>query len=62
MPEAPLKVFISYSHNEEDAAVLRKLREHLYPHEVVRVPPLFKIWDDSHLKAGDDWDHEIKQS
>lgn len=60
MPEAPLKVFISYSHNEEDAKVLRKLRKHLTPREK-GVPPLFEIWDDTHLKAGDDYDNAIRQ-
>ncbi len=60
MPVKPLKVFISYSHNAEDAELLRKLRIHLDPCEKVMEPPLFEIWDDTHLKAGDPWDQTIR--
>jgi len=60
MPAAPLNVFISYSHNEEDKSLLDKLVKHLAS---LRQPePLIHIWDDSHIRPGDPWDDEIKEN
>lgn len=61
MPAAPLNVFISYSHNEEDRSLLDKLVGHLASMHTSD-PPLIRVWDDSHLLPGDPWDEEIRES
>ena len=55
---APLRVFISYSHNEEDRRLLDKLNRHLAPLTVNRA---IELWDDSDIRPGTEWDDEIRE-
>lgn len=52
---APPKIFISYSH--ADKKWLERLKRHLKP--LVREGGL-DCWDDTHIRAGDDWQEEIR--
>src|SRR5512144_407460 len=49
------KVFISYSHADEEW--LERLKRHLKP--LVREGYL-DFWDDTHIHPGDDWQQEIR--
>lgn len=53
----PLKVFISYSHNENDRPLLDRLCGHLAP--LVRAEKI-SVWEDSRITGGSDWDKTIK--
>ena len=50
------KVFISYSH--EDAEWMKRLRKQL---KVLERQGLLDIWDDTKLKAGEDWHSRLDQ-
>lgn len=54
---APLKVFCSYSHRDEEA--LDTLRKHL---SSLRLSGLIEDWHDRNIPAGGDWDAEIRSS
>lgn len=50
-------VFISYSHKD------KKWKEHLLKHlKVLEKQFSFEIWDDSKIKASDEWFEKIKKS
>ena len=58
MTSSPLtrtKVFISYSHQDQEW--LERLKRHLKP--LVREGHL-DCWDDTHIRPGDDWQQEIR--
>src|SRR4051794_27663793 len=60
MPPSPsirTKVFISYSHADNDW--LERLKRHLKP--LVREGCL-ECWDDTHIRPGDDWHQEIRNA
>jgi hypothetical protein len=61
MPNEPINVFISYSHNAEDNLLREKLLKQLSPLQRGE-NPLIKIWDDTHIRAGEAWDNAIKGS
>ena len=54
-PSPRTKVFISYSHADEEW--LERLKRHLKP--LVREGRL-DCWDDTHIRPGDDWQQEIR--
>src|SRR3954465_480570 len=54
-PSTRTKVFISYSHADEEW--LERLKRHLKT--LVREGPL-DCWDDTHIQPGDDWQQEIR--
>src|SRR5919206_3866920 len=54
-PSIRTKVFISYSHADQDW--LDRLQRHLKP--LVREGRL-DYWDDTHIRPGDDWQQEIR--
>lgn len=51
------KVFISYSHNDED--LKDRLKTHL---AVLEHQNLLSVWDDRQIASGDDWYPEIEQA
>ncbi|MEM6966137.1 MAG: toll/interleukin-1 receptor domain-containing protein [Bacteroidota bacterium] len=51
------KVFLSYSHRDEDFK--DELKKHLIP--LVRMQEI-EIWDDRDIQAGDYWDDEINNA
>src|SRR5918993_2592769 len=51
------KVFISYSHADKEW--LDRLKRHLKP--LVRENSL-DLWDDTHIRPGDDWKQEIQNA
>lgn len=53
----PLKIFISYSHNDEDEEYKRLLKRHL---QGLVQQNLLDVWDDSKIRMGDDWLIEIE--
>jgi hypothetical protein len=53
-PSTRTKVFISYSHADQEW--LERLRRHLKP--LVREG--LDCWDDTHIRPGDDWQQEIR--
>ncbi len=53
----PLKVFISYSHKDEE--ITQFLLDHLFPLERLK---MIKIWCDRQIKPGDEWGGEISSS
>ncbi|MGF7211884.1 hypothetical protein GGE65_006506 [Skermanella aerolata] len=55
VPPHRTKVFISYSHADEDW--LERLKRHLK--SLVRDAQI-ECWDDTHIRAGDDWQQEIR--
>ncbi|NJL74464.1 MAG: toll/interleukin-1 receptor domain-containing protein [Saprospiraceae bacterium] len=57
MPQQPVKVFISYSHKDEDYK--DTLNTYLTPYERKGT---IKIWDDRDILPGQIWDTEIKQA
>jgi hypothetical protein len=57
--DKPLNIFISYSNNETDRSQLNALVTMLRPLEDNKT---IKIWDDSHILAGELWDDEIKEN
>jgi hypothetical protein len=57
LPSPRTKVFISYSHADEEW--LKQLKRHLKPLE--RKGRL-ACWDDTHLRPGDDWKQEIQNA
>src|SRR3954470_23892907 len=54
-PPPRTKVFISYSHADEEW--LERLKRHLKP--LVREGRL-DCWDGTHIRPGDDWQEEIR--
>jgi hypothetical protein len=54
-PSPRTKVFISYSH--ADKKWLERLQRHLKP--LVKESSL-DLWDDTHIRPGDDWKQEIR--
>jgi hypothetical protein len=56
MVAGPLRLFLSYAH--EDSSVAAELRNHLAP---LRHEKIVRDWYDHDLVAGSDWDTEIKQ-
>jgi hypothetical protein len=54
-PSTRTKVFISYSHKDQEW--LERLKRHLKP--LVREGNL-DCWDDTHIRPGDDWKQEIR--
>jgi hypothetical protein len=54
-PSTRTKVFISYSHADKEW--LERLKRHLKP--LVRESNL-DLWDDTHIRPGDDWKQEIR--
>jgi len=52
----PLKVFLSYSHGD-DPRSFRQFRDQL---TALEDDGLIKVWSDRQIKAGTDWDSEIK--
>src|SRR3954465_12543236 len=54
-PSTRTKVFISYSHTDQEW--LERLKRHLKP--LVREGRL-DCWDDTHIRPGDDWKKEIR--
>ncbi len=52
----PVKVFVSYAH--EDEAFLKDLEEHL---ALLRRQGLIEIWSDRRLSAGETWSDEIQE-
>ncbi|MGH7600157.1 MAG: TIR domain-containing protein, partial [bacterium] len=53
----PLKVFISYSHKDEE------WKDRLLPHlNVLAKQNRLEVWDDRRIAAGDDWLPEIEQA
>jgi hypothetical protein len=52
-----MKIFICHSHRDE--GWLNRLKIHLEPLERAN---LIEVWDDSRIKAGQDWDKEIKDA
>lgn len=54
----PLQIFISYSH--ADRKWLDRLKTHLRVLEKEGL--VFDLWDDTRLRTGDNWKHEIEQS
>src|SRR3954468_19310103 len=53
-PSSRTKVFISYSHKDQEW--LERLKRHLKP--LVREG--LECWDDTHIRPGDDWQREIR--
>ena len=51
------RVFISYSHNDEDQAFLEEFRVHLKPWEKTTQQD---IWSDHRIPPGQDWHQEIQ--
>ena len=56
MPEPP-NIFVSYSRN--DRTWLERLQVHLRP---LVSDGVIDLWDDTEIKAGDDWEAEIEQA
>lgn len=56
-PKKALKVFISYSHSDEE--LKQELVKHLYP--LTRLG-MVESWDDRQIKPGDEWGDEISKS
>src|SRR3954451_20370347 len=56
-PSTRTKVFISYSHADQEW--LDRLKRHLKP--LVREGNL-DYWDDTHIRPGDDWKQEIQNA
>jgi hypothetical protein len=54
-PSTRTKVFISYSHADKEW--LERLKRHLKP--LIRDGRL-DCWDDTHIRAGDNWQQEIR--
>lgn len=52
----PVKIFFCYAH--EDEALLNKLKIHLRP---LQREGLIDIWDDRAIKAGTEWEREIRE-
>ena len=55
-PSTRTKVFISYSHVDQEW--LERLKRHLKP--LVREG--LDCWDDTHIRPGDDWKQEIRNA
>ncbi len=53
------RVFISYSHNAEDQALLKEFRVHLKPWEKTT---LLDMWSDQQIKPSQDWHREIQDA
>ncbi|MEP6676582.1 MAG: toll/interleukin-1 receptor domain-containing protein [Ferruginibacter sp.] len=56
MPEKKLKVFISYSHEDEDMKT--ELDKHLI---MLKRSDKIEVWQDRQLIAGQEWDDNIKK-
>ena len=52
-------VFISYSHNDYDKAILAEFKKNLDP---AASRDLVMEWDDTQIKHGDDWMRGIEQA
>ena len=53
------QVFISYSHNPEDQAILREFQIHLKPWERTTI---LDVWSDQKIKPSDDWHLRIHEA
>jgi internalin A len=58
-PSTRSRIFISYSHNAEDQAVLKEFRVFLKLWE--RAMPL-DVWSDQQITPSQDWHREIREA